>query len=194
MITIRALIRATTVSVLCCALGAPLGASMALAQGGAAPTDDEILNAKCTLCHSGHRIYQLKPEEIRPVVERMRTLNPDWITTTESDHIVAVIAKLLDDPSAIATRVAWSEAVERGAALFKDARLGTTGKSCLSCHQSGSLRNVEDAFPKYDPVRKRFVEISEAINFMIQERMKGAPLPPNDQRYFDLLTYIKTLK
>lgn len=193
MITIRALRRAATVSVLFCALGAPLGASIALAQQ-TAPTDDELLNAKCTLCHAGHRIYQLKPEEIRPVVERMRKLNPDWITTTESDHIATVIAKILDDPNALAARVAWGEAVERGGALFNDVRLGTTGKSCSSCHQPGSLRNVEDAFPKYDPALKRFVDISEAINVMIQEKMKGTPLPPNDQRYFDLLSYIKTLK
>jgi hypothetical protein len=43
-------------------------------------------------------------------------------------------------------------------------------------------------------VLKRFVDIDEAINRMIQEKMKGTPLPPNDQRYFDLLAYIKSLK
>lgn len=193
MITIPALRRGATATVLFIALGASLHASTALAQQQT-PTDEEILKAKCTLCHSGHRIYQLDPAQIRPVLERMRAMNPDWITTTESDHLATVIAKLLEDPAALATRTAWREAVERGQELFSDARLGTTGKSCSSCHTPGSLRNVEDAYPKFDPGRKRFVDLNEAINYMIQEKMKGTPLPPNDQRYFDLLSYIKTLK
>jgi len=118
----------------------------------------------------------------------------DLITEADNEHVARAIAKILDDPNALAARNAWREAVDRGEALFNDTKLGATGKSCASCHSASSLRNVEDAYPKFDPVRKRFVDLNEAINYMIQERMKGTPLPPNDQRYFDLLAYIKTLK
>lgn len=192
MSTNPALRLATTVTRLCIGLAALMWASTAAAQQPQI-TDEELLKAKCSLCHSGHRIYQLTAEQIRPIVERMQKMNPDWITAIESEHIATVITRILADPKAVAMRDAWIASVARGEQLFSDQGLGTNGKSCSSCHDAGSLKNVEDAFPKFDPVRKRFVDINEAINYMIQERMKGTPLPPNDQRYFDLLAYIKSL-
>lgn len=177
----------------CVALVPALCAAVARAQDPL-PTDKEILESKCTICHSGHRVYRLKSDQIRAVVERMRILNPDQISTNDSDHISQVIEKLLGDPNAIAQRDAWLDAVARGEALFKDVSLGTTGKSCSSCHSAGSLKHVEDSFPRFDPALKRFVDIQEAINLMIRDKQKGTPLPPNDQRYFDLLAYIKSLK
>jgi cytochrome c553 len=157
-------------------------------------SEEDLFKNKCDRCHSGHRIYKLTPDQIRPVVERMRKMDPDWITDVDSEHIANVIAKILGDPSAIAQRDAWAASVARGEALFRDATLGTTGKSCSSCHQPGSLRNVQDGFPRFDPVLKRFVDIEEAINLMVKNRLKGTPFPPNDQKYFDLLAYLKSLK
>jgi len=158
------------------------------------PSGEDLLQAKCSICHSGHRIYRLTPEQIRPVLERMKAMNPDWVTTVQSEHIAKAIEKILADPKAQAERKAWLESVDRGEALFNSAALGTTGKSCAGCHPLPSLKNVADAYPKYDPVRNRFVGIDEAINFMIQDKLKGTPLPPNDQKYFDLLAYLKSLK
>jgi cytochrome c len=158
------------------------------------PTDQELLESKCSICHSAHRIYRLTPDQIKPVLERMRKMNPDWMTDAQSEHVAKAIETMLGDKNVAAEREAWFDAVDRGQALFNDPKLGTTGKSCASCHPVASLRNVADSFPKFDPVRKRFVDIDEAINFMIQERLKGKPLPPNDQKYFDLLAYLKTLK
>jgi cytochrome c len=193
MITISVLHRSLIAAILPAALVLALVAPMA----GAADqplTEEDIFKAKCSLCHSGHRIYRLTPEQIRPVVERMRKINPDWITEVDSDHIIKVIAKILDKPEASAERTAWAESVSRGEALFNTATLGTTGKSCASCHTPGSLRNVEDAFPKFNPALKRFVDMQEAINLMIRDKLKGTPIPPNDQKYFDLLAYLKSLK
>lgn len=192
MIKIPALRLATTVTRLCIALAVSLWATTALAQQPQI-SDEDLLKAKCTLCHSGHRIYQLTAEQIRPVVERMQKMNPDWISQIESEHIADVITKVLDDPTAVVMREAWIQSVARGEQIFSNPALGTNGKTCSSCHAKDSLKNIEDAYPKFDPVRKRFVDISEAINYMIQERMKGTPLPANDQRYFDLLAYIKSL-
>ena len=193
MSIVPALRRTATVTVLSLAFVVSVRDPAALAQQPETTADD-ILKAKCTICHSGGRVQRMFPEEIRPVLERMRKLNPDLITEADNEHVARAIAKILDDPNALAARNAWREAVDRGEALFNDTKLGATGKSCASCHSASSLRNVEDAYPKFDPVRKRFVDLNEAINYMIQERMKGTPLPPNDQRYFDLLAYIKTLK
>ena len=41
----------------------------------------------------------------------------------------------------------------------------------------GRLRNVEDAFPKFDANLKRFVDIDEAINLMIKDKHEGDALP-----------------
>lgn len=193
MITTSAFRRPLIAAILPAALAVLLAAPVTRADGPAI-TEDEIFRAKCTRCHAGHRVYQISPEEIRPVVERMRKMNPDWITQVESDHVANVIAKLLDDPGALRQRTAWADAVERGAAIFRDGSLGTTGKSCASCHEPGRLKNIEDAFPKFDPNLKRFVDIQEAINIMIKDKQKGTPFPPNDPRYFDLLAYLKSLK
>src|SRR5512133_2185173 len=76
MISVTALRRAAFATVLSVGLGVSLYASAARA-ADAAPTDEEILNAKCSLCHDAHRIYRITPEQIRPIVERMRKLNPD---------------------------------------------------------------------------------------------------------------------
>jgi cytochrome c len=166
----------------------------AVARAEDLPTGEELLKAKCTICHSGHRVYRLTPDQIRPVLERMRALDPDWVTSAQSEHIAKAIEKILGDPGAAEQREAWLSAVDRGEELFRSTALGTTGKSCSTCHTVPSLRNVADGFPKFDQVRKRFVGIDEAINFMIEDKLKGKPLPPNDQKYFDLLAYLKSLK
>ena len=80
----------------------------------------------------------------------MRKMNPDWITTIQSDHIAAVIAKTVEDPSIVAARTAWREALERGEALFKNDTLANEGKSCSSCHSMPEqFEKIEDSYPRW---------------------------------------------
>lgn len=176
------------------AFAAVVLAAAPAARAEEAPTEDELLKAKCSLCHTFKRIYVMDREKIKPVLERMQKMNPDWITDVERDHVAEVLAKVLGDTGVLAIRTAWNDAVERGAAMFQDATLGKSGKSCASCHASGSLRHVADAYPQFNLRLKRFVDINEAINLMIKEKVGGEPFPVNDARLLDLVSYLKTLK
>jgi len=164
---------------------------------------EKLLNEKCSLCHSSKRIYTIDAAGLATVVERMRKMNPDWFSDIKSEHIVSALADVLKDPQLVAGRKAWQEAVDRGEQLFADTSLGKSGYSCKACHDPSAkqpqdipikLRNVVDGYPRWDPNLKRFVDINEAINRMIAEKMGGDRLPPNDQKLFDLLAYLKTLK
>jgi cytochrome c len=157
------------------------------------PTAEALLKEKCSLCHSSKRINRMDPVKIKETVERMRKMNPDWISSIQSDHIAAVIAKTIDDPNIIASRTAWREALDRGAALFKDDTLGKKGVSCSICHtKPEQFAKIEDTYPRWDAKLKRFVGLDETIALMLREKI-GAELAPNDQRIHDLLIYLKTL-
>ena len=177
-------------------------AGTAFGQDDAQQLKNKLLAEQCNLCHSSKRIYAIDPEKIGEVVERMRKMNPDWFLDIKSEHMVQAIAAIIKDPAMVATRQAWQEAVERGEKLFADPAFGKNEYSCKSCHDpvkqaasmSMTLRNVTDAYPRWDPTLKRFVDINEAINRMIVTKLGGEQLPPNDQKLFDLLAYLKTLK
>ena len=155
-------------------------------------TTDALLKEKCSLCHSSQRVIRMDPAKIKETVERMRKMNPDWISTVQSDHIAAVIATIVEAPSIMAARTAWLEALERGEALFNDPKLGTSGKGCGSCHTTPEqFQKIEDSYPRWDPNRKRFVGLDETIAIMLREKI-GAEVPANDQRIHDLLIYLKT--
>lgn len=157
------------------------------------PTSEALLQEKCSLCHSSKRILRLDPVKIKETVERMRKMNPDWISSIQSDHIAREIAKVIGDPSIMASRTAWNEALDRGASLFKDDTLGKKGVSCSSCHTMPEQFNkIEDTYPRWDAKLKRFVGLDETIAIMLREKI-GAELAPNDQRIHDLLIYLKTL-
>ena len=157
------------------------------------PTAEALLKEKCSLCHSSKRINRMDPVKIRETVERMRKMNPDWISTIQSDHIATAIAKVIDDPNITASRTAWREALDRGEALFKDDTLGKKGVSCSGCHTMPEQFNkIEDSYPRWDAKLKRFVGLDETIAIMLREKI-GAELATNDQRIHDLLIYLKTL-
>jgi cytochrome c len=186
-----------------------LGTALCLtASGTAFGTEDleklkeKLLNEQCNLCHSSKRIYNIDPAQIATVVERMRKMNPDWFMDIKSEHMVQAIAAITKEPTMISARKAWLEAVDRGELLFADTGLGKNGYSCKSCHDSSAkppdfpitLRNVADAFPQWNPKLKRFVDLNETINRMIADKLGGSQLSPNDQKLFDLIAYLKTLK
>lgn len=155
-------------------------------------TADALVEEKCSLCHSSKRIFRMDPAQIKETVARMRAMNPDWITTIQSDHIAGVIQKVVEDSNVIAARTAWREALDRGEALFSDDTLGKSGKSCSSCHpKPEQFKKIEDAYPRWDAKLKRFAALDETIAIMLREKI-GAELAANDQRIHDLLIYLKT--
>lgn len=177
-----------------CMLALGLAAAPVLGAETAPSLEDAVLTGKCSLCHSSKRVLTMDPEKIKTTVERMQKMNPDWITTTDKDHVVEVLAKVLKDPALVAGRKAWQEAVERGEALYRDPKLGKSGFTCAACHEQGALKNVADAYPQYDLKLRRLVSLEERIQLMIREKMEGEPLPSNSQQMFDLLAYLKSRK
>lgn len=157
------------------------------------PTAEALVKEKCSLCHSSKRVNRMDPARIKETVERMRKLNPDWISSIQSDHIAAVISKTVNDPNVIAARTAWQEALDRGEALFKDDTVGKKGVSCATCHSMvEQFHQVEDSYPRWDAKLKRFVGLDETIATMLRDKV-GAELAPSDQRIHDLLIYLKSL-
>ncbi len=60
------------------------------------PTDiKKLVEEKCSMCHFSDRIYKDKRsrEEWEGVVQKMRTLNPTWISEEEGNAILQYLAK-----------------------------------------------------------------------------------------------------
>jgi cytochrome c len=104
--------------------------------------------------------------------------------------------------------VALAADVERGKALFIDVNLGTTGKSCESCHPNGGtegmemeamttkpLTGVKDRYPgvfaMLDPEKE--VTLAEVVNFCVTEALEGEALAPDGREMKDLLAYLESL-
>ncbi len=98
--------------------------------------------------------------------------------------------------------------VENGLALFKSVDLGTTGKSCETCHPNGGtegmemegmatkpLTGVKDRYPgvfmMLDPEKE--VTLAEAINFCITNPLGGEALAEDSQEMKDFLAYLESL-
>ncbi|HUV86565.1 MAG TPA: hypothetical protein VMX79_05575 [bacterium] len=104
--------------------------------------------------------------------------------------------------------VAMAGDVERGKALFADVNLGTTGKSCESCHPNGGtegmemegmttkpLTGVKDRYPgvftMMDPEKE--VALAEVVNFCITNPLGGEALAEDGQEMKDFLAYLESL-
>src|SRR5512137_931148 len=79
----------------------PAGAAGPAAPAGPAaatgPAADQLLIEKCSFCHTAKRINVMDPAKVKETVERMRTMNPDWISDVQSEHVIQVIAEVLKD-------------------------------------------------------------------------------------------------
>jgi cytochrome c len=85
---------------------------------------------------------------------------------------------------------------ERGKTLFNDARFGggTSGKSCNSCHPDG--KGVENSADKkeFGIMGKKQVGLEAAVNFCIENALKGKAIDPKSDQMKDIVAYIKSLK
>ncbi len=73
--------------------------------------------------------------------------------------------------------------IEKGKKLFHDPGLGTTGKSCNSCHPEG--KGLEQAGSRTD--------LPEIINGCITIPLKGKAIDPKSAEMESLVLYIKSL-
>jgi cytochrome c553 len=74
--------------------------------------------------------------------------------------------------------------IEKGKALFNDPKLGTTGKSCNTCHPDG--KNIQKA--------RALNNLSEIVNGCITHSIHGKALDPQSIEMQSLILYIKSLQ
>jgi len=86
--------------------------------------------------------------------------------------------------------------VEKGKALFNDPKFagGTAGKSCNSCHPNG--KGLEKAAEKkeFNIMGKKQIGLEAAVNFCIENALKGKAIDPKSEQMKDIVAYINSFK
>jgi len=86
--------------------------------------------------------------------------------------------------------------MEKGMDLFKDTKFAgaTSGKSCNSCHPDG--KGLEKASDKkeFNIMGKKQNSLEEAVNFCIENAIKGKAIDTKSEQMRDIVAYIKSLK
>lgn len=110
--------------------------------------------------------------------------------------------------TAESAEMAMAGDIERGKTLFMDVNLGTTGKSCESCHPNGGtegmemegmatkpLTGVKDRYPGAFPGApdKGEMTLPQVVNLCVTGPLGAEPLPENGQAMLDLLAYLESL-
>lgn len=75
--------------------------------------------------------------------------------------------------------------IETGKALFESPKLGTSGKSCATCHPGG--KGLEDSIYLDE------TELIKMNNYCIRKPLKGEPLDPASTEMDSLVHYIRSL-
>lgn len=91
---------------------------------------------------------------------------------------------------------AFAADMEKGKALFNDPKLGggASGKSCGSCHPDG--KGLEKAADKkeFNIMGKKQKGLEGAVNFCIENALKGKAIDPKGADMANIVAYIKSLK
>ena len=124
----------------------------------------------------------------------MKQKNPAFFADVDDASLNAALLKMLNNPAVTLRRQAWEALLAAGQALFSDASLGSTGKSCSSCHDENSLRGVAGDYPKFDAKLDRYVSLLDKVNWMIANNMVGKTLPLGDPKSVALEAYLKSLR
>lgn len=83
---------------------------------------------------------------------------------------------------------AWAAeqpSINRGQQLFTSKKLGTSGKSCNSCHEDGKGLTIS--------LNAGDQQLSETINTCISRPLKGKPLDPESADMKSMVMYLKSL-
>ncbi|MEK6673011.1 MAG: hypothetical protein AABY42_05985 [Nitrospirota bacterium] len=85
---------------------------------------------------------------------------------------------------------------ERGKALFNDVKLGngTSGKSCNSCHADGKGMEKAATKKEFNIMGKSQKSLEEAVNFCIENALKGKAIDAKSDDMKDITAYIKSKK
>jgi thiosulfate dehydrogenase len=86
-------------------------------------------------------------------------------------------------------RQQFRSVVEKGEALFHNARLGTNGHSCDGCHPDAANTHPE-TYPKYQQQIGEVAELREMINWCIDNTLDGDELPLDSAQMLQLEAYI----
>ena len=83
---------------------------------------------------------------------------------------------------------------DRGKTMFNDTKLGTSGKSCGTCHPDG--KGLEGAGSKtmLKTPGGEFKTLEEAVNICITMALKGKALDVKSEQMKDIVAYIKSIK
>lgn len=96
---------------------------------------------------------------------------------------IALVTLLLLVAAGVACAMQHEPTVEKGKALFNDTALGTSGKSCGSCHPDG--QGLEEAGAKE--------HLAATVNACIKAPLKGKALDEKSPEMQSLLLYIQSL-
>ena len=80
--------------------------------------------------------------------------------------------------------------IEYSEKLWKDPKLGKSGKSCSSCHPDGALLKPEP-FPRFIKMTGDILTLEQMINFCMINPMKAEPLKWNSKELTALAMYIQ---
>ena len=152
------------------------------------------INSRCVRCHTQARILNADPAQLPGIVDRMSAKDPALFGDVDKAELVRALGQILEDPKVAASRAAWDAAVADGAKVFADAALGTTGKSCSSCHRPEDLRGTAQRYPAFDAKLGRLVSLQERLRTMIVGKLGGKELPLGDARTVALEAYLNSLE
>ena len=86
--------------------------------------------------------------------------------------------------------------VVKGKALFNDAKFAgaTSGKSCNSCHPDGKGLDKAADKKEFNIMGKKQNSLEEAVNFCIENSIKGKAIDKASNQMKDIVAYIRSLK
>ena len=86
--------------------------------------------------------------------------------------------------------------IAKGKVLFNDTKFAgaTSGKSCNTCHPNGKGLEMADSKKEFNIMGKKQNSLVEAVNFCIENAIKGKAIDPASNQMKDIVAYIKSLK
>ena len=107
--------------------------------------------------------------------------------------IVVFVAFVLVVGSTLAFGMKHEASAEKGKALFNDAKLGTAGNTCGSCHPDGKGLEASGTKTEWRAGGKVHKTLEDAINLCITMPLKGKALDVKSKEMQSMVMYIKSL-
>lgn len=101
---------------------------------------------------------------------------------SEKAVLTFLIVFALSAGTVYSAKAGGAASIDRGKALFSDARLGTNGRSCNDCHQNG--KGMDSAANRPD--------LPKMVNGCIARALKGPALDERSAEMESLVLYIRS--